>query len=251
MSVQDSNKEIELAKRGVDAFIDRANELHHQGRYIDAMKQLERARRICEKKLGPLNQSTVKVLFIMSSMREADGTKRGPSNLNLHFVGFDSRTAQDTREGYFQLARILRRRIFVEELGVGVDVEFDEHDFTSQHVLGLFGDAPVTYARWHIVGHAAVVDRLCTLPEYRRRSVARRCLEYVAHDVMSSNRLTQCVECLSVMVPNQETELQQKLAQAHFVPMTDTVFEHLSTIQMCRAMVDARLPIETTSSGLP
>jgi len=41
MSVQDSNKEIELAKRGVDAFIDRANELHHQGRYIDAMKQLE------------------------------------------------------------------------------------------------------------------------------------------------------------------------------------------------------------------
>ena len=34
-------KEIELAKRGVDAFVDRANELHHQGRYAEALKQLE------------------------------------------------------------------------------------------------------------------------------------------------------------------------------------------------------------------
>ena len=34
-------KEVELAKRGVDAFVDRANELHHQGRHLDALKQLE------------------------------------------------------------------------------------------------------------------------------------------------------------------------------------------------------------------
>lgn len=34
-------KEIELAKRGVDAFVDRANELHHQGRHVEALKQLE------------------------------------------------------------------------------------------------------------------------------------------------------------------------------------------------------------------
>ena len=34
-------KEVELAKRGVEAFVDRANELHHQGRYVEALKQLE------------------------------------------------------------------------------------------------------------------------------------------------------------------------------------------------------------------
>jgi len=34
-------REVELAKRGVDAFVDRANELHHQGRHSDALKQLE------------------------------------------------------------------------------------------------------------------------------------------------------------------------------------------------------------------
>lgn len=173
-------------------------------------------------------------------MREADGTKRGPSSLNLHFLGFDSRTDQDTRVGYFQLARILRRRIFVEELGVGVDIEFDEYDVTSQHTLGLFGDAPATYARWHIRGHTAIVDRLCTLPEYRRRSVARRCLEYIAHAIVNTNGCNQSVTCLIVLVPKCEVELQQKLAQAHFVPMTEYLSEHVPSIQMCRTMVDAR-----------
>ena len=41
MEDKESIKEVELAKRGVDAFVDRANELHHQGRHIDALKQLE------------------------------------------------------------------------------------------------------------------------------------------------------------------------------------------------------------------
>jgi len=41
MEDKESIKEVELAKRGVDAFVDRANELHHQGRHSDALKQLE------------------------------------------------------------------------------------------------------------------------------------------------------------------------------------------------------------------
>ena len=35
------NKEVELAKRGVEAFVDRANELHHQGRHAEALRQLQ------------------------------------------------------------------------------------------------------------------------------------------------------------------------------------------------------------------
>ena len=41
MEEKECLKEVELAKRGVDAFVDRANELHHQGRHVDALKQLE------------------------------------------------------------------------------------------------------------------------------------------------------------------------------------------------------------------
>jgi len=49
LRMDESNaKELELAKRGVDAFIDRANELHHQGRYADALKQLEVRRTVIE-----------------------------------------------------------------------------------------------------------------------------------------------------------------------------------------------------------
>lgn len=51
-------KEIELAKRGVDAFVDRANELHHQGRYSEALKQLE-VSRICH---APSNTHSTSVL---------------------------------------------------------------------------------------------------------------------------------------------------------------------------------------------
>ena len=41
MDNKEALKEVELTKRGVDAFVDRANELHHQGRHSDALKQLE------------------------------------------------------------------------------------------------------------------------------------------------------------------------------------------------------------------
>ena len=34
-------KEVELAKRGVEAFVDRDNELQHQGRHAEALKQLQ------------------------------------------------------------------------------------------------------------------------------------------------------------------------------------------------------------------
>mmetsp|Transcript_4378 Transcript_4378/g.16117 ORF Transcript_4378/g.16117 Transcript_4378/m.16117 type:complete len:114 (-) Transcript_4378:536-877(-) len=85
-----NSKEAELAKRGVDAYVDRANELHHQGRHVEAFKQLERARKICEKSLGPAHASTIKVLFIITSMRDVDGSMRKPTDSNLHFTSSDA-----------------------------------------------------------------------------------------------------------------------------------------------------------------
>ena len=114
-------------------------------------------------------------------MRDRDGSMRGPADTNLHFVHFEAGDA--SQHGSFELARILRRRIFIEELGVGNQVEFDKHDIISRHVLGLFGDAPVCYARWRLDGDIAIIDRLCTLDGYRQRNVARKCLENVIQDI--------------------------------------------------------------------
>jgi predicted GNAT family N-acyltransferase len=233
MEDKESIKEVELAKRGVDAFVDRANELHHQGRHIDALKQLERARRICEKKLGPLHTSTIKVHFILSSMRDADGSLRGPTDMNLHFVYFESNSNDANRPGCFELARILRRRIFVEELGVCTQAEFDEHDIVSRHVLGLLGDAPVSYARWRLDGDIAVIDRLCTLNRYRQRSVARKCLENVIQDISQfCAELKLVIKGLIILVPKHARILQHKLSEANFLPLAECATHHIPSIQM-------------------
>mmetsp|Transcript_13557 Transcript_13557/g.42788 ORF Transcript_13557/g.42788 Transcript_13557/m.42788 type:complete len:262 (+) Transcript_13557:279-1064(+) len=240
-----SLKEVELAKRGVDAFVDRANELHHQGRHTEALKQLERARRLCEKKLGPMHISTVKVLFILSSMRGPDGCKRGPTDANLHFVRFDLSPTDIACRGYYELVRILRRRIFVDELGVQLNVEFDKFDPSSRHILGLLGDAPVSYARWRLDGQVAVIDRLCTLQGYRNRSVGRRCLENVAHDVLSTTaQLQTSFEYMVLLVPRNEGLLQQKLADANFVPVAEYKDQHIPSVQMC-------LPISVLTTYIP
>lgn len=232
MDNKEALKEVELAKRGVDAFVDRANELHHQGRHSDALKQLERARRICERKLGPLHNSTVKVLFILSSMRDADGLMRGPADTNLHFVYFEGNSG-NMHHGNFELARILRRRIFIEELGVTMQAEFDSFDVSSRHVLGLLGDAPVSYARWRLDGDIAVIDRVCTLNEYRQRHMARKCLENMVQDISAfSGQLNLVVRGLIVMVPKHERALQVKLLHAKFVPLTEFVTAHIPSVQM-------------------
>ena len=116
-------------------------------------------------------------------MREVDGTLRKPADVNLHFRFFDITMSESEYRNNIDISRILRRRAFVDELGVSADVEFDNLDAKSRHSLGFYGDAPVSYARWHIDGNAAVVDRLCTLRAYRYRGVARRCMENIAQDI--------------------------------------------------------------------
>lgn len=193
----------------------------------------QRARRICEKKLGPLHTSTIKVQFILSSMRDADGSLRGPTDMNLHFVNFETNSNDANQPGYFKLARILRRRIFVEESGVGTQAEFDEHDIISRHVLGLLGDAPVSYARWRIDGDVAIIDRLCTLNRYRQRSVARKCLENVIQDISKfSAELNFLIHGLIILVPKHASILQQKLSEANFLPLAEYVTHHVPSIQM-------------------
>lgn len=164
-------------------------------------------------------------------MRDSDGSMRGPADTNLHFVYFEAGNAN--QHGSFELARILRRRIFIEELGIRNQVEFDKHDTISRHVLGLFGDAPACYARWRLDGNIAIIDRLCTLNGYRQRRVARKCLENVVQDISScSVALNSVVQGLIVLVPKHERALQQKLLDANFSPLEGLVPHHMPSIQM-------------------
>ena len=212
MDQKEDEKEVELAKRGVEARIDRANQLHHQGRHAQAFKQLELAHGICIRRLGPQHEQTERVNFIMKSMREDDGSLRGPTPAELHFDAFDGPHAAlgGPFRAQYELARIMRRKAFVEEAAkllqreVPFDAEIDAADTAAgvRHVLGLVGDAPIVYARWRLDGDVAVVDRLCTIEDYRRRGIARHCLQAVARDVTAACAPHGlAVSALAVLVP--------------------------------------------------
>ena len=166
-------------------------------------------------------------------MHEVDGTLRKPADSNLHFSFFDITMDESEYRNSIDISRILRRRAFVDELGVPIHIEFDQLDAESRHLLGFYGDAPVIYARWRVDGNAAVIDRVCTLRAYRYRGVARRCLEHVAQDVSRcASRMQLSLNGLIVLVPQAENTLQQKLVQASFVSLDDSPTGYLSCIRM-------------------
>jgi hypothetical protein len=65
----------------------------------------------------------------------------GPSEQSLHFECFDSRKDPTRAEADYRnkwaLSRILRTRVFVEELQIPEPQEFDGLDAECRHVLGL------------------------------------------------------------------------------------------------------------------
>ena len=52
------DREMEVAERGVDAFINRADNLCRSGKNDEAIQYLDRALRLCLKKLGPDHPKT-------------------------------------------------------------------------------------------------------------------------------------------------------------------------------------------------
>jgi len=166
-------------------------------------------------------------------MRETDGTLRKPADINLHFTFFDNTMEEPHYRNNIDISRILRRRAYVDELGVPAELEFDELDGESRHVLGSYGDAPACYARWRVNDNAAVVDRVCTLRAYRYRGVARKCLQHVAHDVFCcASRLKLTLHGLVLLVPQHHSTMQQKLAEASFISLDGPVGA-LSCVRMC------------------
>lgn len=96
----------------------------------------------------------------------------------------------------------------MEEGRISADLEFDAHDQSSRHVLGLLGDAPVLCARWRIEHEAeggeddsgrendnrssvAVIDRLAVLGSYRGRGFSSTALKFLVGDVESMAREMQ------------------------------------------------------------
>ena len=71
----------------------------------------------------------------------------------------------------------LRRAVFVEEQGVPVEEELDEHDAGALHLVAVDGPTVVGTCRLLRAGDALKLGRMAVAPAARRRGIAARLLE--------------------------------------------------------------------------
>jgi predicted GNAT family N-acyltransferase len=127
------------------------------------------------------------VLHAKSNVFSASGcpAKGSPTTSALHFKLFSPSNTEIFESGW-SLAKIIRRKVFVEEYqgqtfpGEVCEqlwaTEVQQDDGTCQHSIGYYGDMPVATARWKIIakndGQRLIkLDRVCVLQRYRRRHV--------------------------------------------------------------------------------
>jgi hypothetical protein len=137
------------------------------------------------------------------------------------------------REKLWKLARIMRRRVFVEECGVVAASEWDDFDATSRHRMAFLGDAPIAYLRWRVAvgagGRAmAVIERICTLKHQRQRGNARRMIGECLQDIAAfqASGRTDLAE-IRVVLPFGDTKfstcLSRVFASFNFRPVAGTM----------------------------
>jgi predicted GNAT family N-acyltransferase len=79
----------------------------------------------------------------------------------------------------------IREKVFQQEQGVPVDLEFDEHDRRdARHYLARATDGtPAGAARWRETANGVKLERFAVLPEFRNQEIGAVLLRAVLADV--------------------------------------------------------------------
>lgn len=67
----------------------------------------------------------------------------------------------------------IRKAVFVEEQGVPLADEFDEHDTYAEHILVYFEGQPVGTGRMRVVDEQVKLERICLLTPYRKYGLGK------------------------------------------------------------------------------
>lgn len=77
---------------------------------------------------------------------------------------------------HFQDLEKIRTTVFIEEQNVPEELEWDEFDKDSIHILAYYGNKIVGTARLLNDGH---IGRMAVLKEYRNRNIGKNMLKYI------------------------------------------------------------------------
>lgn len=90
----------------------------------------------------------------------------------------------------WEAARAIRTRVFIEEQQCPPALEWDAHDATARHLVGLVDGVPAATARWRVVEHdgraAAKLERFAVLPEHRGRGYGRALVQYALDEAAAA-----------------------------------------------------------------
>lgn len=76
----------------------------------------------------------------------------------------------------FSEIRDIRTSVFINEQKVPSELEWDEYDKDSTHIIAYYNNKPVGTARLLSDGH---IGRMAVLKEYRNRNVGQNMLKYI------------------------------------------------------------------------
>ena len=85
-------------------------------------------------------------------------------------------------------ARAIRSKVFIEELGVDKDLEY-EHEEESVHFLLLLVEKPVATARCRETEKGIKLERFAVLPPFRNRGFGEAILKEVLKDVIPHGKM--------------------------------------------------------------
>ena len=86
-------------------------------------------------------------------------------------------TKHITNQSDLERAFDIRKTIFVEEQGVPLEDEFDEHENFAQHVLVYYNSEPVGTGRIRFVNGVAKLERICVLTSHRKCGLGKVIVE--------------------------------------------------------------------------
>lgn len=83
------------------------------------------------------------------------------------------KTARIRDKAGLDAAFAIRTQVFVEEQGVPVEREMDEHDASALHVLAYYEEKPVATGRMRMLDGMAKLERICVLAECRKSGAGK------------------------------------------------------------------------------
>lgn len=91
-------------------------------------------------------------------------------------------------KGLADQAFAIRRKVFVEELGVEATLEYD-HEEEAHHYLLFLGKNPIATARWRDTEKGIKLERFAVLPGFRNRGIGEIILKEVLKDVTHKGKM--------------------------------------------------------------